>query len=66
MLRQYFEDDDLWWFLPAAGAVCGYITNFLALWLIFKPSNGRIALAHQLMPLASSPRPPVDATRLFR
>lgn len=27
----------LWWFLPAAGALCGYITNALALGIIFHP-----------------------------
>jgi len=26
-----------WWFLPLAGAVCGYATNWIAMWLIFKP-----------------------------
>jgi len=33
----HFEQSSLWWFLPAAGAVCGYVTNALALWLIFQP-----------------------------
>ena len=28
-----------WWFLPAAGALCGYATNWIAMWLIFKPIN---------------------------
>jgi len=28
-----------WWFLPAAGALCGYATNWVAMWLIFKPIN---------------------------
>ena len=27
----------LWWYLPAAGALCGYITNALALGVIFNP-----------------------------
>ena len=27
----------LWWFLPMAGALCGYVTNNLALGLIFNP-----------------------------
>ena len=27
----------LWWFLPTAGALCGYITNALALGVIFNP-----------------------------
>ena len=27
----------LWWFLPAAGATCGYVTNALALGVIFNP-----------------------------
>lgn len=27
----------LWWFLPLAGALCGYVTNNLALGLIFNP-----------------------------
>ena len=27
----------LWWFLPMAGALCGYITNALALGVIFNP-----------------------------
>jgi uncharacterized membrane protein YheB (UPF0754 family) len=27
----------LWWFLPAAGALCGYVTNALALHVIFNP-----------------------------
>ena len=26
-----------WWFLPLAGALCGYATNLIAMWLIFKP-----------------------------
>ena len=26
-----------WWFLPLAGALCGYATNWIAMWLIFKP-----------------------------
>ncbi|KAL3893437.1 MAG: hypothetical protein SGPRY_014236, partial [Prymnesium sp.] len=38
-LRVTFHEDkgSLWWFLPAAGAFCGYVTNALALWLIFQP-----------------------------
>ena len=32
----------LWWFLPAAGAVCGYITNALALYVIFNPIEPRV------------------------
>ena len=27
----------LWWFLPAAGAICGYVTNAVALGIIFNP-----------------------------
>ena len=29
----------IWWFLPMAGALCGYVTNALALGLIFNPIN---------------------------
>lgn len=31
------EDLPLWWFLPVAGAMSGYVTNAIALWLIFNP-----------------------------
>lgn len=37
-LRETHEDDAaFWWFLPLAGGLCGYITNALALYLIFQP-----------------------------
>lgn len=38
--RMMLDDPEmlpLWWFLPAAGAFCGYITNALALGVIFNP-----------------------------
>ena len=33
----FTPDLPLWWFLPLAGAMCGYATNWIAMWLIFKP-----------------------------
>ena len=36
-LQQSYDQQTLWWFLPAAGAVCGYVTNALALYIIFNP-----------------------------
>ena len=40
--RRYFEKYDMhevfgedvpeWWFLPAAGALCGYLPNWIAMW----------------------------------
>ena len=38
--RSTLEDSTLlplWWFLPAAGAICGYVTNAVALGIIFNP-----------------------------
>jgi uncharacterized membrane protein YheB (UPF0754 family) len=32
-----YPDLPTWWFLPLAGALCGYATNWIAMWLIFKP-----------------------------
>jgi uncharacterized membrane protein YheB (UPF0754 family) len=35
-----------WWVLPIAGVVIGYVTNWMALWLIFEPTE-----PHRLGPL---------------
>jgi uncharacterized membrane protein YheB (UPF0754 family) len=35
-----------WWVLPLAGVVIGYVTNWMALWLIFEPTE-----PHRLGPL---------------
>src|ERR671937_2504365 len=30
-----------WWILPICGVVVGYVTNWVALWMIFEPVNPR-------------------------
>jgi len=47
-LQCVFDKSELWWFLPAAGALCGYVTNALALWLIFQPIEPRIYCGYRM------------------
>src|SRR5581483_712066 len=32
---------DAWWLLPICGVVIGYVTNLVAIWMIFEPVNPR-------------------------
>jgi uncharacterized membrane protein YheB (UPF0754 family) len=32
---------DFWWVLPVGGVIIGYVTNWVALWMIFEPTEPR-------------------------